>query len=144
MKNNESSKYFPADLPDSSSSCCSDRATSRFCPSYPLHMNGRPFASRADDGELRFQDEMTEKSLRHPESIRFFGPCVTVRCVHWSDHCGLGAELSRTVSVSINSRLPDVNASNPCPIQSSCRWRAENGENVCSACLSVDYLMSDK
>lgn len=110
------------------------------CPSYPEWSRGVPFAYRDGEGELVFISEKYSFDELGRGDIRKYGGCITTRCAHWSDHCSLGAVLARSVSGLDPDRRVDANR---CPIQDSCRWKAENGPVACLACVNLDYLMSN-
>lgn len=118
-------------------------ATSVFpasCPSYPPAGNGEAFAYRNLHGELVYckMDEVPPFPMRG--SVRHFGPCITTRCVHWSNHCNLGAVLSRAIVGSEESALNKALQYRECRIQKTCRWKGENGIEACIACADVDYF----
>ena len=116
----------------------------RLCPSYPDGLGGRPFAIRIDDSALEFCEakEIGVPVSKVRVSVRLAGPCITARCVHWSGHCNLGAVLSRSISASAIAGQEAASSDGECGIVDTCRWRAENGQAACMACVGVDYLMS--
>ena len=105
------------------------------CPSYPNGQSGIKFAILDDEVGLRFE------TSGENEFNRYYGQCVTTRCVYWKGHCQLGAIVATSAErtpesftlLSIDS--PDYG----CPIQSICRWRNENGELACIGCQGVAY-----
>ena len=114
----------------------SSPSTNFVCPSYPNGQDGIEFACLDEDVGLKFEAIEEDQFKRH------YGRCVTTRCAYWSGHCQLGAIVATSakemptsfVSVTINA--PKFG----CPIQSSCRWRNENGESACLGCQGVAYL----
>lgn len=110
----------------------------RTCPSYPDAQSGTAFAVRKADGVLRFIDEHTPADVERPTTpVRSYGPCLKIRCVYWSGHCSLGAQIAE---ISIRRALTDTtSASKACPIRGTCRWYAENGATACAGCLLADY-----
>ena len=64
---------------------------------------------------------------------RLAGKCFTSSCQHWEGACRLGYFVSK-VSVSIRA------TSQHCAIEDTCRWRKENGPNICGACAFVRNL----
>ena len=107
------------------------------CPSYPDSRSGVPLLVRMRDGTFDFGDGwLVESHL--VVSRRFAGPCVSTRCAYWSGNCQLGAMLS--VSVKHLDYLEEQTVARlDCPVRGSCRWVAENGPQVCSVCVHVDY-----
>ena len=111
----------------------------RACPSYPDNAGGIKFALRLADGSFQFLAKDKEFDDRvHIQSSRLHGPCLTSRCVYWSGNCQLGAKISQ-VALSHLGDVSSMNLINQCPIQKTCRWRAENGIDACRSCLQVDY-----
>ena len=55
------------------------------CPSYPNGQSGIKFAILDDEVGLRFE------TSGENEFNRYYGQCVTTRCVYWKGHCQLGA-----------------------------------------------------
>jgi len=109
------------------------------CPSYPDNAGGTKFAIRLVDSSFHFvvQDEEFD-DLVSIHSTRLHGPCLTSRCIYWSGNCQLGTKIAH---VEVH-RLNECSASDvisDCPIQVTCRWRTENGINVCHGCTQVDY-----
>lgn len=119
----------------------SEVAVPRSCPSYPQSANAQSFAFRDMEGGLIFSEVGESPPISMRESIRFFGPCVTSRCVHWSGHCNLGAALSRAAVPGDESATIGEERYLQCRIQDSCRWKSENGLAACRACASVDYFV---
>lgn len=111
------------------------------CPSYPQATNGQAFAYRNVQEELVYCDTDEVPPFPKRESIRFFGPCVTSRCAHWSGHCNLGAALSRSAVHGDESATIGDERYLQCRIQESCRWKSENGLAACRACVNVDYFV---
>jgi hypothetical protein len=112
------------------------------CPSYPANGRHRLLGKvNNQSGHFEFANH-SDSSLRQPmlageqwmSTTRFFGSCVKESCEHWSGRtCNLGHAVSQ-IHVRIESSPSN------CPIRSSCRWRAENGDTVCSVCPAVRYL----
>ena len=142
MKSSEYRKGVSSGRSENHGLGCSGNSASRLCPSFPPHMKGQPFAYRNADGILQFCDETFDEGLCRPESVRYSGHCVTVRCINGSGRCNLGAMLAQSVSISVGRRPSEEPATNSCPIKASCRWISENGEQACSACVSVDHLVA--
>ena len=105
------------------------------CPSYPNGQSGIKFGILDDEVGLRFE------TSGENEFNRYYGQCVTTRCVYWKGHCQLGAIVATSAERTSESFVP-VSINSPedgCPIQSICRWRNENGEAACSGCQGVAY-----
>lgn len=117
-----------------------DMSSPASCPSYPEAGIGYAFGYRNLQGELVYceMDEVPPFPMRG--SVRHFGPCITTRCVHWSNHCNLGAVLSRAIVGSEESALNKALRYRECRIQKTCRWKGENGIEACIACADVDYF----
>jgi hypothetical protein len=114
----------------------------KVCPSYPAELDGRPFAFRSSDGTLVFIGLTDMICSSDDTSVRYAGPCVTNRCVHWSGHCNLGAVMSHAAVTAVTVQPRRQATQGECGIVGSCRWFAENGLAACRACSDVDYLMS--
>lgn len=110
------------------------------CPSYPMSKNAAAFAYRTLDGTLVYCGPQEVPGLNERESTRFSGPCITARCVHWAGHCNLGAALASSAGREVCEPLTKDSATESCPIQDMCRWKAENGSAACRACVDVDYF----
>ena len=63
------------------------------------------------------------------DRVRLAGPCVTSGCEYWDGLCGLGQQL---MCIS-GTRVPEIE----CPIRERCRWRLENGEEICGTCVKI-------
>lgn len=111
------------------------------CPSYPGQARGELFAVLDDEFGLRFVSSSEEID---DQVARFFGPCVATRCRYWSKSCQLGAVVTKAPIVvpDVFVRIEPESCSNECPIGTTCRWRAENGNSVCVGCQGVSYLGS--
>ena len=109
------------------------------CPSYPDNAGGTMFAIRLADGSFHFvaQDQAFD-DLILIESTRLHGPCSTSRCIYWSGNCQLGTKIAH-VEVHQPNELAISDVISNCPIQLTCRWRSENGNNACRSCTQVDY-----
>ena len=109
------------------------------CPSYPTD-RATFLLGVVVDGRLRFKSdlmavpsEVRSGSLGLTAGLRFAGPCITRACDYWEGHCALGDEVMAMEIVEV----PDVV---PCPIVDRCRWRHEQGDEVCDACPGVTYV----
>lgn len=61
--------------------------------------------------------------------LRMVGPCVKTACPHWFGSCVLGHAVADVASSH------DVGAG--CSIAARCRWRLENGPEVCGPCAGI-------
>ena len=69
--------------------------------------------------------------------FRFTGKCEEGRCAQFRDgHCSLGKRIATGLAAVVDA-LP------PCTIRPTCRWFAEEGENVCYRCPQVVTLVSE-
>lgn len=115
----------------------------RACPSYPPGGGGRVFARVDDEGGMVFVDS----PVCEPDgNQRFVGPCVSTRCEFWDGHCQLGMLVA--LSVTVERGVLDTGfasrATLSCPVRTTCRWLAENGEDACSGCQDVTYFGSGR
>jgi hypothetical protein len=112
-----------------------------FCPSTDFSESTHVLGVRNNSGIVKFFPEiipipqegvevLTSDSLTN--RIRLTGECIQDKCAYWRGHCRLGQELNSRQSIR-KSSSKDLN----CPIEESCRWRLENGENICSVCPKV-------
>lgn len=69
--------------------------------------------------------------------LRLVGRCVQSRCPHWMGSCVLGHAVAATREVETTH--------NPrCSIFDTCRWRRENGTQVCAPCAGIlNVLMKE-
>jgi hypothetical protein len=115
----------------------------RMCPSSDRENATHVLGIRTDSDEVQFFDEL----LPLPQSaldvitlqdqhtrLRLTGSCIRSSCVHWKEGCSLGWAISK-VSISAVIRSDDFNKH--CPIETKCRWIAENGVSVCNACKEI-------
>lgn len=109
------------------------------CPSYPGKSDGTQFAIHSNDGSFQFLKlgEVTVEQIPI-HLVRSYGPCVTSRCYYWAGNCQLGVKISQ-VSMQQSSTLAVNDVIDSCPIKSTCRWRAENGDFACQSCVHVNY-----
>ncbi len=112
------------------------------CPSYPPNGHHHVLGIVNElTGRFTFVSSIHTQSVATNElpekwetRFRNFGSCVKTSCGHWNQgSCRLGRAVAKLKDV-----LPDDVGE--CPIQRSCRWRAEQGEIVCRACPSVRYV----
>lgn len=100
------------------------------CPSYPLGRGVGPIFQVSETGTEWFTDETdpdtSELRGRLRSQVRHAGVCAQGACIHWAGACQLGIG----VAVSGTDDLDDP----PCRISSRCRWRLENGRQVCGPC----------
>lgn len=69
------------------------------------------------------------------QRFRFAGPCLKAGCAQWRDGgCSVAAEtMTRAQTTAAPAQLPD------CGIRASCRWYAQEGAVICTACPEVLY-----
>ena len=109
------------------------------CPSYPDNSTGTRFAVRLADGSFQFLGSDADvDDLIEIQSNRLHGPCLTSRCAYWLGNCQLGVKISQVAVNQVSGRSV-VEVINDCPIQKTCRWRAENGVVACHSCVNVSY-----
>ncbi len=118
------------------------------CPSAQPDMdNARPLGVlTGHPGEVRIaffkRDALAGFDWREkfagPESthvLRFAAKCEHGKCGHYKDgRCSLGER--------VRDRLPAVvDVLPPCLIRSTCRWHAEQGDDVCLRCPQVATMV---
>ena len=59
------------------------------------------------------------------------GPCVASACANWVGHCSVGVAVAHG-GHAVGDAGVDHGAD--CTIESSCRWRLENGPSACVLC----------
>lgn len=69
--------------------------------------------------------------------LRLVGRCVQSRCPHWMGSCVLGHAVAATPQIEI-TRNPR------CSIFDTCRWRRENGTQVCAPCAGILNVLMEK
>lgn len=113
------------------------------CPSYPSDI-GTHVLGRIDphSGTTQFEESTSSVALATPEAAtiqasipRYYGPCRTTTCAHWT---GSSCRLAKSIALVRVSRNV---ASSSCQIRESCRWYAEHGIRVCGGCARVEYRL---
>ena len=129
---------------DASESRRSDRRINGLlCPSYPSDV-GTHVLGRIDprSGITQFEESTSSVALATHEATtiqdnipRFYGPCRTTTCAHWT---GSSCRLAKSIALVQVTRNV---ASSSCQIRQSCRWYAEHGIRVCGGCARVEYRL---
>ena len=113
------------------------------CPSYTSDI-GTQILGRIDprSGTTQFEESTSSVALTTHDATtiqnnipRFYGPCRTTTCVHWT---GSSCRLAKSITLVRISRNV---ASSSCQIRQSCRWYAEHGIRVCGGCARVEYRL---
>ena len=79
-------------------------------------------------------ERLSDVNIPIENQIRIAGLCVKNACNHWSN-----TQKSCDLASSISQRdlfAPYEDYTN-CPIQYTCRWKAEHGENICPKCMTI-------
>ena len=113
------------------------------CPSASGSHGDQVFATFDENiGELKFLSDLVEvptvvktSSLLNGFTVknRLVGQCLTTSCHYWQGSCRLGHFVSKVavpVKLSVTS----------CVIAEKCRWRKENGPEICRTCSFVRNL----
>jgi len=61
--------------------------------------------------------------------LRLTGPCSRRSCSYWTGFCSLAQDFA---SIQIDDKRI-------CSIYKSCRWRIENGAQVCGVCQTIQW-----
>ena len=113
------------------------------CPSYPSDI-GTQILGTIDPRSGTTQFEVSTQSVVQPtqgetaiqaDLPRFYGPCRTTTCAHWTSS---SCRLAKSVAFVRVSKKIETSS---CKIRQSCRWYAEHGIQVCGGCARVEYRL---
>lgn len=111
---------------------------SKSCPSAPFKKGNSVFAIFEGD-QMTFTDSMipitealmSESSFFSEKTeVRTTMKCVTKGCINWNGKkCTVPDQMSYFFQP-----LEEISAFKNCPLKTTCRWYAQDGEQSCSIC----------
>ncbi|WP_235296195.1 hypothetical protein [Portibacter marinus] len=108
--------------------------TKKSCPSAP-YKKGHSVFGKFEGNTLQYLEELDviesgDLEFGKHENVRATMPCVTKGCINWNGNkCTVPDQMSHYFNP-----VQDLSAVENCPIRSSCRWYAQDGDRACSIC----------